>query len=159
MKYYTIKVPVRELSQSYMYIPLHVLLRAVYGQTLAKSQGTRKAHWRCFYPADHTQRHAEEFWHVHNFLRAPCNFRFAVSPQRTCTKKKRYPCHLLAHVTSLKWGMRGEKWHRNNYWTRTWLQHSTCFPLVKYVWSDLRIVILWLCNACHTLIFILLIDI
>jgi hypothetical protein len=31
--------------------------------------------------------------------------------------------------------------------------------LLSVMWSDLRIVILWLCNVCHSLIFILLIDI
>jgi hypothetical protein len=69
-----------------------VLLGAVYGEKLAKLQGTRKAHVQYFHPAEHTRRPAEEFWHDHNFLRAPCDFRFAVSPQGTCTKKERYPC-------------------------------------------------------------------
>jgi hypothetical protein len=94
------------------YIPPHVLLRAVYEQKLTKSQGTRKAHVQCSYPADHTQRPAEEFGHGHNSLHAPCDFRFAVSPQGTCTKKECYPCNILARVASLKWGMRGKNGHQ-----------------------------------------------
>ena len=80
-----------------------MLLRAVYGQKLAKSQGKRKGHARhpygtrtFLYPADHTQRPAEKNWHAHYFLRASCDFRFAVSPQGACTKNVRYPCVLLA---------------------------------------------------------------
>jgi hypothetical protein len=130
------------LSQSY------VLLRAVYGQKLAKSQGTRKAHVRCFYPADHTQRPAEEFWHGHNFLRAPCDFRFEFSPQGTCTKKERYPCDLLAHVASLKWGVSGEKWHPNSYGTRTCVSLATCVPRVKYVSSEYNLRDSCLLSAC-----------
>ena len=42
------------------------------------------------------QRHAEKNWHAHYFLCAPCDFRFAVSPQGTCTKNVRCPCVLLA---------------------------------------------------------------
>ena len=70
------------------------------------SQGTRRAHYgtrtrtygtpTVFYPADHTQRPVEKNWHAHYFLRASCDFRFAVSPQGPCTKNVRYPCILLA---------------------------------------------------------------
>ena len=87
---------------SYHYIQPYVLLRSFYGQKLAKAQGTRKGHERhtfgtlrntyVFYPAEHTQRPAEKNWHAHYFLRASCDFRFAVSPQGTCTKNVRYPC-------------------------------------------------------------------
>ena len=83
-----------------------MLLHAVYGQKLAKSQCTRKRHARhttehvrtrtVFYPAYHTQRPAEKNWHAHYFLCASCDFRFAVSPQGPCTKNVRYPCILLA---------------------------------------------------------------
>jgi hypothetical protein len=60
-------------------------LRAKIGQIARCTQGTRAVR------ADHTRRPAEDFWHVHNFLRAPCNFRFAVSPLvGTCTEKERY---------------------------------------------------------------------
>jgi hypothetical protein len=127
---------------------LHPAVRAVYGLKLAKSQGTRKAHVRCSYPADHTKRPAEEFWHVHNFLRAPCDFRFAVSQQRTCTKKERYPCDLLAHVASLKWGVKGEKWHLNKYGTRTCVSISTCVAHVKYVSSEYNLRDTCLSSAC-----------
>jgi hypothetical protein len=125
------------------YIPPYVLLRAVHGQKLTKSQGTRTAYVRCFYPADHTQRPAEEFWHDLNFLHAPCDYRFADSLQGTCTKKERYPCNLLALVVSLKWRVRGEKWHPNNYGTHTCVSLSTCVPRVKYVSSEYN-----LCDAC-----------
>jgi hypothetical protein len=98
-----------------------------------KNWPNRKAHVRCFYPADHMQRPAEEFSHDHNFLHAPCDYRFAVSPQGTCTKKEHYPCDLLALVASLKWRVRGEKWHPNNFRTRTCVSLSTCVPRVKWV--------------------------
>jgi hypothetical protein len=125
-----------------------VLLRVINGRKLAKSQSTCKVHVRCVYPADHTQRPAKEFWHDHDFLRAPCDFRFAVSPQGTCTKKERCPCDLLAHVASLKWGVRGKKWHPNNYATRTCLSLSTCLPRVKYVSSDYNLRDSCLASAC-----------
>ena len=71
-------------------------------KNLAKSQGTHKGHARhtyrtCmdFWPADHTQTPAKKNWHAHYFLRVSCDFRFAVSPQGTCTKNLRYPCVLL----------------------------------------------------------------
>jgi hypothetical protein len=125
-----------------------VLLRAVYGQKLVKSQGTRKAHVRCFYPADHTQRPTEDFWPDHNFLRAPCDYIFAVIPQGTCTKKERYPCDLLALVASLKWRVIGEKWHPNNYGTHTCVSLSTCVPRVKYVSSEHNLRDACLSTAC-----------
>ena len=122
----------------------YVLSTGKYWPNLAKSQGTRKVHVRCFYPADHTQRPAEEFWHDHNFLRGPCYYRFVVSPQETCTKKERYPCDLLAPVASLKRRVRGEKWHPNNYGTRICVSRSTCVPRVKYVSGECNISDLWL---------------
>ena len=83
-----------------------MLLRAVCGQKLAKSQSTRKGYARhttehvrtrtVFYPANHMQRPAEKNRHAHYFLRQSCDFRFAVSPQGLCTKNVRYPCILLA---------------------------------------------------------------
>jgi hypothetical protein len=133
------------------YIPPYVLLRAVYGQKLDKSQGTRKVQVRSFYPADHTQRPAEKFWHDHNSLRAPCDYRFAVSPQGTCTKKERYLCDLLALVASLKWRVRGEKWHPNNYGTRTCVLLSTCVPRVKYVSREYNLSDFCLSSACAAL--------
>jgi hypothetical protein len=116
---------------------------------MAKSQGTRKVHVRWFYPADHTQRLAEEFWLHHNFLRAPCDYRFAVSPQGTCTKKERYTCDLLALVASLKWQERGEKWHPNNYGTRICVSLSTCVPRVKWVQLKWLVLVKCMCRlAC-----------
>jgi hypothetical protein len=129
-------------------IPPYVLLRAVYRQKLAKLQGTLRAHVRCFYPADHTQRLAEEIWHAHNFLRAPCDYRFAVCPQGTFTKKERYPCDLLALVASLKWRVREEKWHSNNYGTRTCVSLSTCLSRVKYLSNEYNLSDLCLSSAC-----------
>jgi hypothetical protein len=126
-----------------------VLLRAVYGQKLAKSQGTRKVHVRCFYPADHTQKPAEGFWHDHNFLRATCDFRFAFGPQGTCTKKECYPCDLLAHAASLKWGVREENWRPNNYGTRTCISLGTCVPRVKWVQLTWLVLVKCVCRlAC-----------
>jgi hypothetical protein len=114
-------------------------LRAKIGQIARHTQGARAV----FLPRNHTQRPAEEFWHDHNCLRASCNYRFAVSPQGTCTKKERYLCDLLALVASLKWRIKGEKWHPNNYGTRTCVSLSTCDPRVKYVSSEYN-----LCDAC-----------
>jgi hypothetical protein len=125
-----------------------MLLRAVYGQKMAKSQSTCKAHVRCFYPADHTQKLAEEFWYDHYFLRAPCDYRFAVSRKGTCTKKEHYPCDLLALVAGLEWRVRGEKWHPNNYETRTCVSLSPCFPHVKYVSNEYNLSDLYLSSTC-----------
>ena len=50
-----------------------------------------------FYSAGRTQGPAEKNWHAHYFLRASCDFRFAVIPQGTSTKNVRYPCVLLAY--------------------------------------------------------------
>jgi hypothetical protein len=119
-------------------------LRAKICQIARHMQGARAS----FYPADHTQRLAEQFWHDHNFLRAPCDYRFAVSTQGTCTKKERYPCDLHALVASLKWRIRGEKWHPNNYVTRTCVSLSTCVPRVKYASSEYNLSDLCLSSAC-----------
>jgi hypothetical protein len=132
-----------KLSQSY--IPLYVLLRGVYGQNLAKLQGTCKAHVQCFYPAHHMQRPTEEFWHNHNFLRAPCDCRFAFSLQGTCSKKECYPWD-LALVASLEWGVKGSRRNvtseqvRETYLCVTFHLRSPC--QVRFKWVQLTWLVL-----------------
>jgi hypothetical protein len=101
-------------------------LRAKNGQIARHSQGARAM----FFTPQTTRK--KEFWHDHNFLRAPCNFRFAVIPQGTCTKKECYPCNLIAHVASLKWGVRGEML-RDTYLCLNFQLHSPCQACVKWV--------------------------
>ena len=50
-------------------LDLDLLLRAVNGYKMAKSQGTRKENVRPFHPVDHTQRPAEENWPAHLLIR------------------------------------------------------------------------------------------
>ena len=84
------------LSQSYIRLYGFCVLSTVKIWQIARhTEGTRKAHVRFFYPADHTQRPAEKNWHAHYFLGVSCDFRFAVRPHWTCTKTVRNPCVLL----------------------------------------------------------------
>ena len=72
-----------------------MLLRAVYGKKINKSQGTRTEHeW--FFTSQITHKGPHKRIGMHIISTCVLRFRFAVSPQVTCTKDVRYPCVLLA---------------------------------------------------------------
>jgi hypothetical protein len=94
---------------------------------------------RYIYPADQRKGPQDrEFLHVHNFLSAPYDFRFAVSPQGTCTKKKR-ALPLRSPCVCRKFKMRGEgrkvasKQLRDKYLCLTFHLRSQCQVSTTYV--------------------------
>jgi hypothetical protein len=117
-----------------------------YVLSTGKNWPNRKAHVRYSYPTDHTQRPEEEFWHVHNFLRAP----FVA---RDLYEERALP--LRSPCACRKFKMRGErrkmasKQVQDTYLCLAFHLRSPCQVRVKWVQLTWHVHIKCLCRlAC-----------
>jgi hypothetical protein len=93
--------------RSYLKPVLHPAVCGFYVLSMGKNWPNRKAHVRCFYPADHTQKPAEEFGVPIIF----CVHHAILDLQSACkglVRRKSVTLAISAHAASLKWGVRGK---------------------------------------------------